>query len=276
MMAAYEDLPQSSYGILKQDQFESELDEVAEQVRRLGYATLDSGFRDSEMRFIADEFERTRAAYVSTWGGERLKRLNEIHTVRAPLTHGSPEFMRLALNPTLLAVLRRLIQGKFILNQQNGVINPPNETYNQAAWHRDLPYQHYTSSSPLAVNALFCVDDFTIENGATFVLPASHKTGNFPSENYIRRNALQVQAKAGQYILLDCMLFHSGGFNRTDRERRAVNHVYTVPYFKQQINLPGNLHADGLTQEEKEILGFQFQEPVSIERYLASREKAKQ
>ncbi|MFX5510311.1 hypothetical protein ABTD49_20870, partial [Acinetobacter baumannii] len=80
-------------------------------------------------------------------------------TIRAPLVHGSAVFRRLATNPVLMEVLQKLIVGKFILNQQNGVINPPGATYNQGAWHRDLPYQHYVSSTPLAVNALFCVDD---------------------------------------------------------------------------------------------------------------------
>ncbi|HCS29385.1 MAG TPA: phytanoyl-CoA dioxygenase, partial [Spongiibacteraceae bacterium] len=134
-----------------------------------------------------------------------------------------------------------------------------------------LPYQHYTSSTPLAVNALFCVDDNTLENGAAFVLPASHKAIAFPSESYLRKNAVQVNAKAGQYILLDCMLFHSGGFNRTAKERRAINHVFSIPYFKQQINLPENMHADDLSPEAQALLGFNFQEPASIASYLASR-----
>jgi ectoine hydroxylase-related dioxygenase (phytanoyl-CoA dioxygenase family) len=270
-MATLNGIPEAAYGVLQQDRFDSEHDEVADQVSRLGYGILDSGLTGEELKVISDEFTRTRGAYVRTWGEDRLRSLDEFHTIRAPLTHGGPVFMQLAMNPNLMAVLKKLIVGKFILNQQNGVINPPGETYNQGAWHRDLPYQHYVSSSPLAVNALFCVDDFTLENGSTFVLPASHKAVAFPSEGYIRKNAVQVEAKAGHYILLDCMLFHSGGYNRSDRERRAVNHVYNIPYFKQQINLPGNMSAEGLSSEEREIFGFNYQEPASIEKYLTSR-----
>jgi ectoine hydroxylase-related dioxygenase (phytanoyl-CoA dioxygenase family) len=80
-----------------------------------------------------------------------------------------------------------------------------------------------------------------------------------------------VKAKAGQFILLDCMLFHCAGFNRSAKERRAINHVYNIPFFKQQINLPKNMHFDHLSSEAKALLGFNFQEPVSIETYLASR-----
>ncbi len=95
--------------------------------------------------------------------------------MRALLTHGGAVFLRLATHPKLAEVLGKLIAGKYVLNQQNGVVNPPGESYNQASWHRDLPHQHFVSSSPLAVNALFCLDDFVAANGATFVLPASHK-----------------------------------------------------------------------------------------------------
>ncbi len=274
-MTNFNSIPEAAYGVLKQDRFECGQDEVAEQVRRLGYAILDSGYTPAQLKEISEAFNHVRERYVHAWGEARLRSLNEYHTMRALLTHGGEPFMRLAMNRNLMAVLRQLIVGKFILNQQNGVINPPGETYNQGAWHRDLPYQHYVSSSPLAVNALFCVDDFTFENGSTFVLPASHKATAFPSENYLRKNAVQVEAKAGQYILLDCMVFHSGGFNRTVKERRAVNHVYNIPYFKQQINLPMSMSMsmDGLSTESTELLGFDYQEPASIEQYLASRSK---
>lgn len=264
-------VPSADYGILFRDEPMSELDEVAERVRRLGYAILDSGFSAEDLTQVSKAFNQMRSDYVKRWGEERLRKANEFHTIRAPLTHGDPIFTRLASNPNLIAVLGKLIVGKFVLNQQNGVINPPNETYNQGAWHRDLPYQHYVSSTPLAVNALFCVDDFTFENGSTFVLPATHKTLNYPSEIYVQENALQIEARAGQYILLDCMLFHCGGFNRTENERRAVNHVYTIPYFKQQIKLPSNLKHAALTPDESELFGFGFQEPNSIDEYLTYR-----
>ncbi|WP_295543114.1 phytanoyl-CoA dioxygenase family protein [uncultured Thiohalocapsa sp.] len=263
-------IPTASYGVLVQDNTKSKMDEVAEQVRRLGYAVLDSGLPKAEVSQISESFNRMREAYVGEYGEARLRRAGEIHTIRAPLTHGVG-FTSLASNQNLLAILKQLIVGKFILNQQNGIINPPGEKYNQGAWHRDLPYQHFVSSSPLAINALFCVDDFTLENGSTFVLPASHLSINYPSESYIQRNALQIEAKAGQYILLDCMLFHSGGFNRSGADRRAVNQVYTIPYFKQQIKLPTLLNKGSLSAEEQELFGFFFQEPTSIQQYLDRR-----
>lgn len=268
-------VPVKSYGMLRRDHFDSDTDEIAEQVRRLGYATLDAGYPDEELAAIREEFARTRAGYVAAQGEARLRALNEYHTVRAPFLHGGPAFLRLAFNPRLFDVLHKLIAGQFVLNQQNGIVNPPGEEYSQGEWHRDLPYQHFTSSSPLAINALFCVDDFTADNGSTFVLPASHKAEAFPSESYVRRNALQVEARAGHFILLDCMTFHSGGFNRSGAERRAVNHVFTIPYIRQQIRIAGNLDPAGLTAQQRQVLGFGNVEPGSVAAFLAGREKGK-
>ena len=200
-------VPDKAYGILQQYHAESIFDEVAEQVRNLGFAVMDAGYTPSEINGISDEFNLTQERYIKVYGEPNLRSANEFHTVRSPLTHGGDEFLKLALNQNLLSLLKKLIQGKFTLNQQNGIINPPKESYNQGVWHRDLPYQHFVSSRPLAINALFCLDDFTLENGATFVLPASHKHEEYPSPNYIQRNAIQVEAKAGSFILLDCMLY---------------------------------------------------------------------
>ena len=264
-------IPNTHYGVLEQNFPASDLESAAEQISNLGFAVLDGGYDASELKAISDDFERTRQQYIEEHGKDHLRNIGELHTVRAPLTRGGKSFLQLALNQRLLTVVNMLIPGQFILNQQNGVINPPQESYSQGAWHRDLPYQHFVSSRPLAVNALFCVDEFTLENGATFVLPASHKAEPLPSVDYIARNAMQVTAPAGNYILLDCMLFHSGGFNRTKRERRAVNHVFNIPFFKQQINIPMNMRDVALTEEQRKILGFGFSEPATVANYLASR-----
>jgi ectoine hydroxylase-related dioxygenase (phytanoyl-CoA dioxygenase family) len=266
-------IPLEHYGILERTPSENVIDIVAESVKNLGYAILDSGLDASEIKSISDEFNRTRSQYIALHGESTLKNTDEFYTIRSPLTHGGPQFLQLALNKNLLTLLRKLIAGKFILNQQNGIINPPNKSYNQGAWHRDLPYQHFISTKPLAVNALFCLDDFTYENGGTFVLPATHKTEAFPSEAYISSQAVQIKAKAGSFIILDCMTFHAGGFNSTQLERRAVNHVFTIPFFKQQINIPLNIQEKDLSNETKEILGFNYQEPPSISDFILKRVK---
>ncbi|WP_392891457.1 phytanoyl-CoA dioxygenase family protein [Pseudomonas migulae] len=264
-------LPLNAYGVLDAFKTASSQSPAVEQLRTVGYAVIDSGYTSGEVVDIGERFERISENYIHEYGRSALESINEIDTIRAILAQGDEIFLSIAMNTRLKSVVEELIIGKFILNQQNGIINPPQKKYSQSAWHRDLPYQHFVSSRPLAINALYCIDDFTTENGGTYVLPASHKIEQFPSEDYIRRNAIQVSAKAGSFIVLDCMLFHCGGFNNTPSPRRAVNHLFTVPYIKQQINLSEAMAEIPLSAEQKSFLGFDYQIPPSVSSYLNSR-----
>ncbi|WP_300394278.1 phytanoyl-CoA dioxygenase family protein [Henriciella sp.] len=264
-------IPTSSYGILKRNGRGGELDSIVEQIRLLGYAVLDSGLSDGELAKISDDFDAAHTTYVKAQGESRLRELNELNTIRCPMALGFGSFLNLAFDARLLAVIDELILGTFILNQQNGIINPPRQDYNQGAWHRDLAYQHFVTSRPIAINALFCIDPFLPENGATFVLPASHKSEEFPSSDFVKANAVQISAPAGSFILLDCMTYHAGGKNLTDRPRRAVNHIYNIPHFRQQIRIPRQLDPGTLSGKQRQILGFGYDEADSATAYLDAK-----
>lgn len=265
-------IPQENYGISFTSKTDSIIEEKLEELALKGFCVLESGYNSKKIKEISDEFEKVQLRYTNDFGRSYLKKINEHNTLRLPLLIGKNNlFFALAFNKPLLHLISKSIRGKFILNQQNGIINPPKQNYNQGKWHRDLPYQHYVSSRPLALNALYCVDDFTSENGSTFVLQGTHKTENFPSQKYVLNNALQVTAKKGCFIVLDCMLFHAGGKNKTNRPRRAINHVYTIPLIKQQISIPNCISNHKLSIFEREILGFPFIEPTSVKNYLNSR-----
>jgi ectoine hydroxylase-related dioxygenase (phytanoyl-CoA dioxygenase family) len=261
------------YGVIEQTASTTDVEYACESIRHLGYGTLDGGYSPQWLGALSEAFERVQQQHYDDHGGrEALKRIDEHNTIRLPLCY-DPMFLELATNVKILEICRKLIAGYAILNQQNGVINPPRaERYNQAAWHRDLPYQHFVSSRPLAINALFCLDPFTIENGATKVLPASHYQEAFPSDRFVEAEAVAVSAPAGSFIILDCMTFHSGGINRSDRPRRAINHVYSIPLFRQQIDLPSVLGDTFVADNElRKLLGYDVRTPRSITEYLIGR-----
>lgn len=265
--------PDSSYGIIERNVNSNNVDSAVEEVRCLGFSVFDVGFSSKQVQKIAGEFEALHLTYLDHFGREFLESRDEHNTIRLPLSLSSL-FLDLATNKSLLEVVGRLVHGKFLLNQQNGIINPVGSRYNQDAWHRDLPYQHFVSSRPVIINALYCVDDFTLENGATFVLPASHKEEAFPSNEYAKKHAVQIIAPAGSFIILDGMLYHRGGKNKTCVVRRAVNHVYTIPHIKQQILIPSVVDGSDLNDSVKDLLGYRYQVPSTIEEFMATRPPA--
>lgn len=260
-----------SYGVIKRNAPSNVVEKCVEAVAREGFAIFDSGFSIEQIDTIASSYDDIFSQHQTKYGYNFLRQINEHNTVRLPLSYNFSEMFSVLSNPSLLAIIDHLINGQYIANQQNLVTNPPEEEYNQGAWHRDLPYQHFVSSSPLAINALYCVDDFTVDNGASFVLPGSHKHCEFPSNDNVLRNQTQIIAPAGSYLVIDCMTYHRGGKNITNKARRAINQVFTIPYIKQQISIPKAL-AEKVPAAFRKLLGYGLEEPESTEHYFKRRQ----
>ena len=239
------DLP-ASYGIVERDETASPVALHVERLRTLGYTVVPSGF---DAAVIDDLRARLDAALVrqeAAFGAERLEAIGDRNLVRCPLAEDDA-FLRLVTCAPVLEVCQALLGDYFVLMQQNGIVNPSDAGHTQRSFHRDLPYQHFVSSRPLALGALFCVDPFRRETGSTFVIPGSHKVESFPAMALAAELEVSVSADAGSYLVFDAMLFHRAGQNTSGRPRRAVNQVYTLPIIGQQISLPqalGGRYAD--------------------------------
>jgi ectoine hydroxylase-related dioxygenase (phytanoyl-CoA dioxygenase family) len=213
----------------------------AEEIRNLGYTVVESGLSADELRLIRQKIDDLYELQVREMGGDdALNRINDADLVRCIVGYDD-YFLTLATQLTIMAVTRKLLGENFILMSQNAIINRPADSHYQFTWHRDLNYQHYVSSRPLAVSALYAIDDFTEETGGTWLIPGSHKSEPFPSTTYARRHGKQISAPAGSILLFDAMVYHRAGINRSGRLRRSVNHIYCVPMIQQQISLPSML-----------------------------------
>ena len=245
-------VPLESYGVKKQTTWEDKLGMHLEELSRNGYTVVKGAISSRKLKKLRDQVAITRQKYTELHGYYFLQQKNEEHTIRAPFNMFQDEvFSELFSNNYLLNLLTEFLEGPITLLQQNIIINPPHKGYGAGRWHRDLPYQHFTSSKPLAANALLAIDDLHQQNGATWVLPNSHKHEKFPSQHFLKKNAVQISAPAGSFIILDAMLFHSGGANNSADERVAINHVYGIPLFAQQIKFSketSNTKINSLTQ----------------------------
>lgn len=262
------------YGVTKSTKSETTLDAALEELSTLGYTTIDSGLSKQGLAELSDIFDSSSGKYIADVGGlNRLKSIDEHNTFRCPMKYDR-QFLTLAMNAQILEPVQRAIGQPPVLPQQNGIVNPKNSTtYNQGLWHRDLPYQHVVFLRPIAANALFCLDDFTLENGAPKVLARTHKQENFPSEKYVTKHFEQITVKAGTFIVLDCMMYHSGSENQTSKDRSAVNHVYTIPLLRQQVSLPtelGEKYPQSI--EEVRFLGYPYETPSTVSDFLNQRE----
>jgi hypothetical protein len=264
-----------NYGVSEFNSVANPTDISREQLKLLGYTTLESGLSQKELQDLRKASYSLKDFYESKFGHINLSSIGESNNYRAPLLMDSI-FLSIAMNPNLLNLVRSLISGRIFLNQQNLIINPPqSKNYNQVKFHRDLPYQHYVSSKPLAINALLAVDDFTVENGATIVIPGSHKQEQFQSDEVIDLVKHQIEVKAGSFLVLDCMTFHAAGRNNSSQNRIGLNHVYSSVMLRPQIDWCRALskeEQDNMTENEKSLLALDYPISSSVDAFLQFRD----
>ncbi|PJJ10954.1 ectoine hydroxylase-related dioxygenase (phytanoyl-CoA dioxygenase family) [Flavobacterium sp. 1] len=254
---------EKSYGVNNQTELNNLVDSHLEELQINGFSLLENVLDFQELSECRIRLDAVYEKQKEEFGEEKLKMINEQNLVRCPLVYDE-YFLNLAINKKILEVVEKVIGNYFILHLQNGIINTENEEHHQSSWHRDLPYQNFVISKPLAIGALYCIDDFTNESGGTFVLPHSHRVESIPSSQYVEKYSKQIIAKAGSVILFDSMLFHRAGFNSSSFTRRAINNVYVVPILKQQINLYTALNGKYSEDEFlSKFLGYQSNTPSS-------------
>lgn len=94
--------------------------------------------------------------------------------------------------------------------------------------------------APVVVNAIYALDDFTLENGATNVVPESWRWNRErkPEAGEVVRAVMQ----AGDALFFRGDLVHGGAANRSDRRRRAISISYCAgwlrPVEESLLNVP--------------------------------------
>ena len=261
-----------SYGINKSVVVKTREELHLEEFYNLGYTVIEEAVSSSELIELRSELDKVYKIQEDDFGKENLRLIHEENLARIPLAY-SETYARLASRKELMPYIEKILGNFFVLHLQNGIINMPNEEHHQSFWHRDLPYQNWTSSEPLACNLFYCVDDFSAETGGTFLLPFSNQFEAAPSAQYMEKHSIQVCASAGSVVLFNSMLFHKAGFNKSrDKIRRGVNHVYVKPIINQQIDIPSVLNGKYADDPFLSMLfGYQTRLSKSVNEYRQLR-----
>ena len=267
-----------TFGVKETNRLASAADAFAEEVKIVGYTIMPGVLAEPDLAAAREKLDRIYQQQIDEMGGrDQLAAIGDTYTAMCPLAYDD-FFLSMVTNRQVLDVVERLLGDYFTLMLQNGIINVPEVGDAQVSghWHRDIGYQHFTTSRPLGVTALYCVDDFNAQSGGTRVLPSSHKIEAFPSDEYVRRHDCGIEAPAGSVVILDSMLYHRAGHNRSNRVRRGVNNVYTLPLIKQQISLPQALGES--YREDKflaRLLGYESESDRNVIEFRRRRLKRK-
>ena len=131
------------------------------------------------------------------------------------------------------------------------------------AWHVDVPLGQLSEplpDFPLTVQNAWMLDDFTAENGATRVVPRSHKLRKKPAwAPQQEREETVLAAPAGSVAVWLSNTWHRSGPNTTDRPRRALLGYYSrswVKPFSDYRTCFSERKLAGLSPALRYLLGF--------------------
>jgi ectoine hydroxylase-related dioxygenase (phytanoyl-CoA dioxygenase family) len=232
------------------------VEDIVARLERDGYATVPGAIGADQVRQARTELE---AILEDTpygrddFEGRRTKRVYALFAKTRALDP-------LALHPTVLGVLDRVL-GHYQLSAPAGIAIGPGETA-QPLHPDDAIYPVPRPHAELVVNVMWPLEDFTEANGATRIVPGSHRwTDQQPGPD---TSTVAIEMPAATALLYLGSIWHGGGSNHTDRTRIGVvlhyaaawlrpveNHVLAVPPERAR-SLPSRL---------QELLGYNVAPP---------------
>jgi ectoine hydroxylase-related dioxygenase (phytanoyl-CoA dioxygenase family) len=200
----------------------------------------------------------------------------------------APVFTALVEHPRVLALCDAFLEPNYLLTASQAIRILPGET--PQPFHTDDSF--YRIARPrdaVSLSFIFAVDPFTVETGATQVVPGSHRwedaaverlladidfatvpdaqriprpTGARPA--WLRGELLDVVMPAGAGIAFLGTLVHRGGENRSDRPRLALSNQYCQPWARQQENYCLSVpreQAAAMSPRVQGLLGYSVHPP---------------
>lgn len=138
----------------------------------------------------------------------------------------------LCLDRRVVALVEAYLDDEIQLSQTLGITVYPGET--EQALHRDDGYYRLQRPRPpLIVNAFWALTDFTSDNGATRMIPGTHRTSDAEPPDC---DPILAEMTAGSVVVYDGSLFHGGGANRSALPRTGLTILYARAWLRQQEN----------------------------------------
>lgn len=160
-----------------------------------------------------------------------------------------------------------------ILNSFSALNNLPNQPNFSAIVHRDLRF--YSGHFPVMLNCLVMVDDFSVENGGTYLLPKSHLEERKPTNEEFFANAIQAVGRAGDILVFNSNMWHASAPNKTQTGRKAIPFTISRSFMKQLLDYPraiGYDRMESFTEEMQQLLGYHSRVPASLDEWYQPEE----
>ena len=168
----------------------------------------------------------------------------------------------------------KFFKSNCILNSFSALNNIPNQPNFSSIVHRDLRF--YSGEFPMMLNCLIMVDDFTKENGGTYLLPKSHLIEKKPTDIEFFRDSIQAVGNGGDVLVFNANVWHASAPNTTNSDRRALPFTISKSFMKQLLDYPRALGYDKMntfTEKMQQLLGYHSRVPASLDDWYQPEDK---
>ncbi len=206
---------------------------VAEALARDGCAVIDRAVEPETLERVASEMapwtEATRPG-PDVFSGRRTRRTGG-------LIARSATARQLVTHPLVLGVVGRVLghATNHQLHLTQIIAIGPGEA--PQAIHRDqwaFDFFPFPQGYEVQCNTLWAMTDFTEANGATRVIPGSHRRED--RLEFRPEDTEPAEMEAGSVLLYTGSLYHGGGANRSQAVRCGLNITYNVAWLRQEEN----------------------------------------
>ncbi len=208
---------------------------IKEQIQLNGYAIIENVINKTKVTKIKNEIDNLYKKEIKNFGFKKLKKINDLGIVRSPYLNSNLIADEI-FSKLVLKINETFFHDQYILHVNRAVINSNKFLHPASIWHRDLPYQNFTTNNPVALTFIHFLNKNSGKNGGLKLLKNSHKWPTFPSDSYVFKNSETPDIKEGSLLVFDSALFHTASSNTLSTRRTLVT-IFSSPLFKQQINL---------------------------------------
>ena len=238
------------------------VNKAVQDVERQGFAIIHDFLSEQQLDVICDRmtpiFEMTGTRNAKDSRGSHRKGYYGVQAVHVHNLFAKTRAVDdVAIDPLLLLIIEGVLGPLFQMSVATAMCPDPGvdpQGLHQDDGHYPLPRPR----PPFIANTLIALDDFSESNGATRLVPGSHRWTHPVNHE---EDFVVAEMPAGSLLVFDGALWHAGGGNSTnDKRRRSINFNFNLSWLRQQENQYVGIPRDvwlSLPEKLQRLLGFQ-------------------